>query len=206
VEEAKEPEPTPPPSPTPTPQPPVQSPPQPVNREGRRQRRRSKSGLKLGDSLSSMTAVIEEKKAELKELQGPEETRVYEKDASIHIDEKELTQALESYAKILEGQNKMNLASIIREGTSELEHNYWSFKVDSELQRDMLAREPEMLSFLREQLQQPELFGDIVVDTKNSDSQKHTPYTDEEKLREMAQNNPNLASLQEIFKTRIIYK
>jgi len=153
-----------------------------------------------------MQSVIEQKKNELKEKSGPEEHRVYEINPALSIDPDKFAVALQRYAQRLEAENRMNVAAILKEGRSEFEHNKWIFTVQGDLQQNLLGREGELVPFLREALQMPELFIELKVDEAQVAQQDRIPYTDEEKLREMGKRNHTLVKFQEIFKARIIYK
>ena len=153
-----------------------------------------------------MQSVIEQKKHELKEKSGPEEHRVYEINPALSIDADRFVTALHQYAHRLEAENRMNVAAILKEGRSDFEHNKWIFTVQGDLQQNLIGRESELVPFLREALQTPELFIELKVDETQTAQQDQIPYTDEEKLREMGKRNRTLVKFQEIFKARIIYK
>lgn len=153
-----------------------------------------------------MQSHLDVKKAERREQMAQDEPRVYSLDAQLHIDEQIFQQALMSYADRIEAENRMNVASILREGKTELHHNRWTFTVQGELQENLMMRETELVPFLREYIQLPELFVELKVAKEQIAQQDQIPYTDEEKLREMGKKNPVLAKFQEIFKTRIIYR
>lgn len=100
----------------------------------------------------------------------------------------------------------MNLASCLQEGKTKLTNNHWTLTLANGLLKGMLDKEKEgILLFLRQKLQVPELYLSIEIDEKQQNAQASKPYTNEEKLKEMALKNPSLKKLQEIFKTRIIY-
>lgn len=178
----------------------------PLATEGRRRRRARNSGLKLADDLTGMSSVLEEKKTELKKQSEQEEQRIYEVNPALSVDQAAFAQALQGYAERLEQDNRMNVAAILKDGRSEFEHNKWIFTVQGDLQQNLIARESELVPFLREAIQLPELFIELKVDDSQITPQDQIPYTDEEKLREMGKQNPTLMKFQEIFKARIIYK
>lgn len=152
-----------------------------------------------------MKSVLDAKKAELKEKSAKDENRTFDLNPAVEIPKETFEKSLEAFAKQLENNNKMNLASIIRNGRSELEHNRWTYIVKDELYRDLVSREDGLLPFLRENLEVPDLFVEYQIDSGGTDNEQSMPYTDDQKLREMAKENPALDKLQEIFKTRIIY-
>jgi len=173
--------------------------------QGHRRRRRAKGGgLKLGDNLSSMQSTLEAKKRELK-AQAQEEPKTYEINPEIEIDFTHFCQELEECARQQEAANRINLASILRNGESELYHNRWTFNVQDDLQKNIVEREGDILPYLRKKLNVPELFVEFKVTPDEDQKQENIPYTDDQKLREMGKTNPVLSKLQEIFKTRIIY-
>ncbi len=152
-----------------------------------------------------MHNVLEAKKAELKEKNGQDETRVYEVNPAIHIEQEKFQANLMEFAKRLEAENKMNLASILKDGRTTLHHNRWTFALQDDLHKNMIEREDSLVPFMREALHTPELFVEFVVEVDPEKAKKELPYTDDAKLKEMGKINPNLEDLQKIFKTRIIY-
>ena len=100
----------------------------------------------------------------------------------------------------------MNLASAIREGKNELHHNRWSLAVANELLMGFVERERGfLLPAMRSRLGVAELFLELSVDISLAESKTGLPYTDEQKLQVMLEENPAIRKLQEIFKARIIY-
>ncbi|MEM9987745.1 MAG: hypothetical protein AAF804_21860, partial [Bacteroidota bacterium] len=162
----------------------------------RRKRRNREGGLKLGDNLESMQNVLEAKKAELKEKNGAEETRVYVINSTIQIEKEKFQAALAEFAKSLEAENKMNLASILKDGRTTLHHNRWTFALQDDLHKNMIEREDSLVPFMREALNTPELFVEFVVEIDPERAEKALPYTDDEKLKEMGKINPSLEEFQ----------
>lgn len=152
-----------------------------------------------------MASVLEAKKAELKEQNAQDENRVYTVNPEVHIADERFQKALMSYADELEANNRMNLASILREGETELYHNQWTFTLKDDLHKDLIVREAGLVPYLRKQLETPDLFVEFRVSENLDQKELERPYTDDQKLREMSKKNPSLEKLQEIFKTRIIY-
>ncbi|GAB4426632.1 MAG: hypothetical protein OHK0039_44700 [Bacteroidia bacterium] len=181
---------------TPAGQQPVAQPVQRISRMG---------GIRLSNNFGDLQATLDEQiAAEKARNKNNETTRVYALDPSVTIDPTAFAAALNAYADMLQAQNRMNLASVLRNGRTELDHNCWRFTAESEILRNMVDREKDLLPYLRERLGVPELYGEFLIDSSKA-QETHIPYTNEEKLREMARENPTLSKFQEIFKTRIIY-
>ncbi|MEO1808017.1 MAG: hypothetical protein AAFU33_24615, partial [Bacteroidota bacterium] len=66
-------------------------------------------------------------------------------------------------------------------------------------------KEKALLPYLRKELGIRDLFGELSYDASQAEKLASIPYTDEEKLKAMAEKNPNLYEFQKIFNTRIIY-
>ena len=170
---------------------------------------RRKSEFQIPTNLNEATTHYEKALAiqqALKNSQVEEEAATYQVNNSIQIDEQSFQKLLNQYIEKLKAQNSMNLASCLQEGKTNLTHNHWTLTLENGLLKGMLDREKEgILLFLRQELQVPELYLTIEIDENPQNVKAKKPYTNEEKLKEMAQKNPSLKKLQEIFKTRIIY-
>ncbi|RMG23985.1 MAG: hypothetical protein D6730_13390 [Bacteroidetes bacterium] len=135
-----------------------------------------------------------------------ENTNSYQLNPAVELDKQQFEAALNTYIEQLKASNKMNLASGLQASKSSFRHNEWTLSLGSEIFKNMLEREREnLLLFLREKLQIPDLYVRLQIDESLQQSREHKPYTQEEKLKEMARKNPSVKKLQEIFKTRIIY-
>lgn len=99
----------------------------------------------------------------------------------------------------------MNLASAIKEGNNQILHNRWTLEVANDVLLQIVKRETDLLPRMRSNLEVNELFMDLRVDPKLVTQSSDKPYTEEQKLKVMSEENDALKRLQEIFKTRIIY-
>lgn len=99
----------------------------------------------------------------------------------------------------------MNLASAIREGKNQLHHNQWTLEVANDVLLQIVRRETGLLPRMRAKLGVNELFMELRVDPSLVSQATDRPYTEEQKLKVMTDENEALKRLQEIFKTRIIY-
>ncbi|MDP5169847.1 MAG: hypothetical protein NWR72_06355 [Bacteroidia bacterium] len=170
------------------------------------QRKKPKaSGLRVGDNLSAFAQIVEELKPEQDDNKAEEEQVSYSLNEAIHIPKEKFDKALAGLIEQLQGENKMNLASAIKEGKTELLHNRWSLAVANEVLFQIVEREKDLLPYLRDQLEVSELFLALTVDSSGANDTSARPYTEEQKLKVMTEENPALKRLQEIFKTRIIY-
>lgn len=172
-----------------------------------RSKRKRSTSIPLANSFQSMNQQIRQKIAEESEKQTDKDEPVsFDINPQVEVDPERLQSILLEYSAQLKEQNKMNLASILENGTTTLEHNKWRFSVENDLLKGMLEREQDLLPYLREKLQVPDLFGEYFVDESNGQNQTNIPYTNEEKLLEMSKENPQLEQFQKIFNTRIIYE
>lgn len=148
---------------------------------------------------------LEKRQAEKEKKSGQEENFNYSINPNINIDAQKFEQVLKHYIERLKKANRMNLASALQNGKGIFQHNKLSFSLENELLKQMVEKETDLLPYLRENLAVPEIFWELGVDETLSPVRSEVPYTNEEKLSEMAKKNPNLRKLQEIFRTRIIY-
>jgi DNA polymerase-3 subunit gamma/tau len=166
--------------------------------------RRKKRGGSVFGSLDAVVAAKEQKKLETSE-EKEEENQSYEINPSVQLDRNQFLQVLRQYSERLKSENRMNLASALDNGQTELEHNHWRLIVSNHLSFNVLEKEKTLLPYLREQLGIKDLFLELVVDENQKQDEPEIPYTPEGKLKAMAAENPALQRFQEIFRTRIIY-
>jgi len=138
------------------------------------------------------------KKEEVKE-----EKKEYSILTDIHIDLDAFQAAMDAYLARLKQANKHNLVSILESSKHTFTHNCWHLTVPEFA--GLEERDQEMLPFLRERLNQPNLYVELKVGAAFVNPNDTRPYTEEEKLKEMGLKNPALLELQKKFKTRIIY-
>ncbi|WNJ21015.1 DNA polymerase III subunit gamma/tau [Pontibacter sp. G13] len=197
------------------PNPPVQAPPTPMEVtvaqttvKSHRKRRRGTGGnnMPFGANLDAVQDQITQQIQEEKAKQQAEEAEVvYEVNPKIQIDQAKFHEALMAYAQRLKDANQITQASILTDSKSEFVHNKWIFTVNNDLLLKMVEREQNLLPYLRQSLGVSELFVELKVDVAEDASRSAIPYTDDEKLKEMARQNPALDQLLKIFKTRLIY-
>lgn len=174
--------------------------------DGLRRKKWKSSSLKIGDTLSAFEQIVEERKAAEPEPVEEEAVVEYGLNPGIQIPEEAFRRELGEVVKVLQDGHKMNLASAIREGKNELHHNRWSLAVANELLMGFVERERGfLLPAMRSRLGVAELFLELSVDISLAESKTGLPYTDEQKLQVMLEENPAIRKLQEIFKARIIY-
>ena len=172
-----------------------------------RKRKKRRASFALGNNLDAMEASLNQKIAESQQgKEEEEEEKVFEINPDITINKELFDQALLEFTEKLKNQHKMNLVSAIQNGRTELKHNQWRFFVENEVCVKILRQERDLLPFLREKTQVLTLFLDLQVDPNYTNPRDLIPYTQEEKLQELAKRNESIKKLQEIFKTRIIYR
>ena len=165
---------------------------------------RKKRGGSVFGSLEAVAAAKEQKKLETTD-EKEEENQSYEINPSVQIDHDQFLRILQQYSERLKSENRMNLASALDNGQTELEHNRWRLVVSNQLSFNVLEKEKTLLPYLREELGIKDLFLELVVDENQKQKEPEIPYTPEGKLKAMAAENPALQRFQEIFRTRIIY-
>ncbi len=149
---------------------------------------------------------MEERKASEPEPVEEEVAVEYGLNPAIQVPEETFQRELAEVVKVLQDGHKMNLASAIREGRNELYHNRWRLAVANEVLLGFVERERGfLLPAMRGRLGVAELFLELSVDASLSESKSNVPYTEEQKLQVMVEENPAIRKLQEIFKARIIY-
>ncbi|MFK7971717.1 MAG: hypothetical protein AB8F95_15225, partial [Bacteroidia bacterium] len=132
--------------------------------------------------------------------------KIYEVDHSITIPESNFKHALDSYVSVLLTSGKTILATALQNPQFTLTANKWTLTLTNQLLPDLVQRETKLLPYLREKLQVPNLFLEVVIDESYVNPQDSKPYTDEEKLSAMKQKNPTVDDLLIAFKTRIAYE
>lgn len=168
---------------------------------------RRKSEFALPSTWDKVESKYEEHtKAEKAKENGVETETEYVLNPSVEIDTTLFEQNLKDIIQKLKKENKMNMAMALESGNSVLTHNCWKLSLENDLLLRVMDRNKDrVLNYFRSKLQQPDLFLEMNVEAPNNIEKATKPYTNEEKLREMSQNNPALQELQKIFKTRIIY-
>ena len=169
-------------------------------------RRKNANGL-AGKGLGSLDAF--QKELARKKAEEPEEEeeipQEYTVNPSINISESTFKDSFDTLLKRLRAENQI-LASTLENADIQLHHNCMKVRVRHEMGINILHKETaELLPFFRQSLSVPELFMELTIDESLQDKKEEIPYTPEQKLRVMSQENPALARLQKIFKTRIIY-
>lgn len=129
----------------------------------------------------------------------------YSLNPSIHIPEEQFQAELDALVSWIQETGKMNLASAIKEGKNQLHHNQWTLEVANDVLFQIVRRETGLLPRMRAKLGVNELFMELKVDPSLVSQATDRPYTEEQKLNVMTDENEALKRLQEIFKTRIIY-
>lgn len=163
------------------------------------------SGLKIANDLSGFEQIVEEAKANQPEEEKEEEEVEYSLNPEINIPQEQFESALQELIHKVQEEGKMNMASAIREGKNTLHHNQWTLEVANDVLLKIVKREKALMPYMREKLSVMELFMDLKVDATLVSSKSDKPYTEEQKLKVMTDENEALKRLQEIFKTRIIY-
>lgn len=130
----------------------------------------------------------------------------FELDEQINIPEKTFHEAIQAFILHASTSKRMNIVAALQQVSHELNHNRWICKVGNEVQQDIIEKEDELLPFLRAKLNIPTLFRELQIEHIPQEKSPSVPYTQEEKLKVMAEQNPSLAKLQKLFSTRIIYE
>ena len=123
----------------------------------------------------------------------------------IQLDIQAFNEALFKYSSKAKSNKRMNIVAALLQVKHELKHNQWTCKVDNEIQQDLIEKEQDLLAFMRSELDCPSLFREFEMHIPDKSQEEKIPYTQEEKLKALAEKNPSLKRLQELFATRIIY-
>lgn len=159
----------------------------------------------MADDLSGFTQIVKEEKASQPVEPIEDEPVEYSLNPAITIPEDRFRQELAKLVSWIQQSGKMNLASAIKEGNNQILHNRWTLEVANDVLLQIVKRETDLLPRMRSNLEVNELFMDLRVDPKLVTQSSDKPYTEEQKLKVMSEENDALKRLQEIFKTRIIY-
>lgn len=162
-------------------------------------------------SLLSKFANLDKVKASAQEAAKNKQDDAHNKETDYTLDERVVVdshlfeEALAEYVDKLKDANKTILAVALQKPRYFFNYNMLRLTLTNQLLPDLIAREQELLPFLRKKLQVPNLFLEIEIDASYVDPQDEKPYTDEEKLVAMRKKNPAIEALQAAFKTRIVY-
>jgi len=192
---------TPPITETPTSHPPV-----PKEEKKRRKLSRSKkmrTGISVPTSLSKIKVADLANKQEKKDKH--KEDVVFELDTSVQIDKEKFLELLRKVAKKYKEKGKVNIAMALVNSRHELNHNEWILTVENDIYKTLLDTERDFLGDLREILEVPNLYMKIRINEKVKNYNESIPYTEEDKLKVIAEKNPLVFELKRIFKARIIY-
>lgn len=159
-----------------------------------------------GFSLEALAKDLARKEAESPVVKEQKTPLNFELDPAIDVPLADFQHQLDAYIDRLKAANKMNLASALSQAAHQLTHNRWECKVPNPLQKELIERDPELMPFLRQRLHQPVFFIQVEVDRTLQPPEEATPYTEEDKLKELAKDVPALQKFQRLFKTRILYE
>lgn len=163
------------------------------------------AGLKIANDLSGFEQIVEEAKANQPVVEKEEEEVEYSLNSGINIPQEQFDAVLKDLVDKVQNEGKMNMASAIREGKNTIYHNQWTLEVANDVLLKIVRREKGLMPYMREKLSVLELFMNLKVDDSLVTATSDRPYTEEQKLKVMTDENEALKRLQEIFKTRIIY-
>ena len=124
----------------------------------------------------------------------------------ISIDKEAFLKYLHVYVNQLQTQNRMNQAVALTDAEHQLEGNLWKCLVKNDLSERLISQDKDLLPYLRDQLNIPQLFLEVEISEAIADENSSQPYTPEEKLKAMTEKNPSLKKLMKLFNARIIYK
>lgn len=127
-----------------------------------------------------------------KEGKSAEEEELMAYDPTVTVDPGAFIEALDALVDKLGSEKNLRVATLLRKDAAGLDHNKWIQKVNSEISRRMLAEEKEIVNFMREKLNVPNLILEIVVEEDMVVQRELRSYSNQEKLDLMLQKNPNL--------------
>lgn len=157
-------------------------------------------GFSLPTTLSQVQAT------QKKEVHSKEEINVEinQVNQTIQVGESTFQQALEMTINLLQNKGNATGSVILQQFPYKLYHNKWQISVPSEVHKQTLEKEREVIiPFMRNLLNVDSLFWEIQIDANLSPKQKILS-GGREIFAEIALRNPQVITLEQIFKTRII--
>lgn len=162
--------------------------------------------FKLAQNLQEMQQVLKDANDGMPENKNKKVKQAEKIELHISIDRNKFNFTLKKYTDKLKKQDKFTLISILQEAHHEFDHNKWMCKVPNDLAEQWVKKEVDMVPFFRKELGINELFIEILVDKNHVQNSGSQPYTQEEKLKAMAEKNPAIKQLEKLFNARIIYR
>lgn len=155
----------------------------------------------LDDLSKNWSNIKAQAKSEEPEKKGEEEVII---NTQTRIEKATFQPLFEQFLDEWEAQGKYSVASMLRGAVYSFEYNKWKVSVSMEMYKQAIEQERDVLvSNMRKLSQINDLVLEVDVDAK---LQAASPLimTASEKWKEMVKLNPNIITLQEIFKTRTI--
>lgn len=160
-----------------------------------------KSAFSIPKSLKELDA--DDPKADTSSQEQETERIAY--DTNVNIDPHRFLRALDTLVEKLTAERNMRIATMLGKDSFRLDHNKWIQIVGSDLSRQMLSEEKEIVNFMRERLSVPNLMLEIQVEEGRVAERDIRPYTNEDKLEAMLQKNPRLRDFMKKFDTMVNY-
>ena len=131
-------------------------------------------------------------------------TEINQINPAIQIGENAFKQAIEMTINLLQNKGNITGSAILEQFSNELQHNKWKIKVPSEIHRQTLEKDRDLIiPFIRNIVKVDSFFWEIQVDSSLIPKQKILS-GGREIFAEIALRNPLIITLEQIFKTRII--
>ncbi len=133
-----------------------------------------------------------------------EEAEVFRINTSVKISSEKFTDNFNLLLRVLEEDKNLSLMSVLTVAISEFNFNKWIIRIPSPIHEQILIKEKSfIMNYMRNGLNINDLYFEILVD-ETLNPKIELPINAQEKFQLMAEKNPNIILLKEIFKTRII--
>lgn len=154
-----------------------------------------RGSFSIPKSMDDVGKAVQKKQEE----SGEEEQEFVAYDPTVDIDEEKFGQALEALLKELSDKGNLRIASILRRDGWKLDHNKWIQTVTSQIAHRQLKEERQLVNWMRDRLNVPNLMLEIEIDEKQTTTNVEIPLTNQQKLEMMMEKNPDLLDFMRRF-------
>ena len=162
---------------------------------------------KFGTNIPNITSLKDIGKVKPKEDVSDKkeaEAEAFRLNSAVSINAEEFDRHKKELIRILDENKNLTLSSVLKDSRSDFDFNKWIIRVSSNVHEQYLFQNREMiLNHIRKLTKVNDLYMEIQVDM-SLQPQIALPMNAVEKFQLLAEKNPDLLLLQEIFKTRII--
>ncbi len=168
----------------------------------RKSRLRSPLSLRGGFSIPTSLADVDLGEEEKEEEEAEEFIQFI---PDFQIDPALFGQAYDELLLKLEAEKKPLTVGALRKDAYELEGNKWIQNVPSDVAKRALYENKDVLLFMRERINVPNLIQEIVVKELGIEENESRLYSNDDKLKAMIEKNPELAEFLKTFSASLKY-